>query len=52
MTTDNSTQAPNPSPSAPAPSPREEPKPFASEDSVPQDEGTDNSWQLEPFEKP
>lgn len=27
----------------------EEPKPYVSEDSVPQDEGTDNSWQMEPL---
>ena len=27
----------------------EEPKPHLSEDSVPQDDGTDNSWQMEPL---
>jgi len=29
---------------------RDEPNPPASEDSVPQDDGTDNSWQMEPLE--
>ena len=29
----------------------EEPKPQASEDSVPQDDGTDNEWQMEPFKE-
>ena len=28
-----------------------EPKPQGSEDSVPQDDGTDNEWQMEPFKE-
>jgi len=34
------------------PASREEPSPPSGEDSIPQDDGTDNSWQMEPFEKP
>jgi len=29
----------------------EEPKPHLSEDSIPQDEGTDNEWQMEPLKE-
>jgi len=43
------TSKPNSQPQAPAS--REEPNPPASEDSVPQDDGTDNSWQMEPLEE-
>ena len=43
------TSKPNSQPQAPAT--REEPNPPASEDSVPQDDGTDNSWQMEPLEQ-
>lgn len=39
-------------PKSPAnPSASEEPKPHASEDSIPQDEGTDNEWQMEPLKE-
>jgi len=44
------TSTPNTKPQAPAH--REEPHPSASEDSIPQDDGTDNRWQMEPLEKP
>jgi len=43
------TSKPNSQPQAPAS--RDEPNPPASEDSVPQDDGTDNSWQMEPLEE-
>jgi len=44
------TSTPNPKPQAPAP--KAEPDPSVSEDSIPQDDGTDNRWQMEPLEKP
>ncbi|MCZ2495687.1 hypothetical protein GN316_02850 [Xylophilus sp. Kf1] len=31
------------------PTTAEEPKPVVGEDSIPQDEGTDNEWQMEPL---
>ena len=40
-----------PNPHSHTPASRDEPNPPASEDSVPQDEGTDNSWQMEPLEE-
>jgi len=44
------TSTPNPKPQAPAH--HAEPDPSVSEDSIPQDDGTDNRWQMEPLEKP
>ena len=39
-------------PKSPAPtSASEEPKPHLSEDSIPQDDGTDNEWQMEPLKE-
>lgn len=32
-----------------SPAASEEPKPHLSEDSIPQDDGTDNEWQMEPL---